>query len=184
MVGIDDDHVHQESGRAETRVPCQIAPDDPVVQFLAAVILDGWRTADLTVDFLARPNGKRAKAPESPPPPVSLESEFPDNPSHDLLRDLGAALRIAEWERAGLKEHLPAELPTAAESLCRVFQGREGSVQYIPGSIAEKQFEAWLGHFALHAYETLGRDVLVDDGRVDVDSFLECLAAFLLDSIT
>jgi hypothetical protein len=93
--------------------PVTLAPADrPAADLIASIIQDAGFMAELTVHYLDRlgllPAPKRRVTD-----PVALPGEF--------LLELAAALRLALWERAGLRDRLDPGLPPAAQALADLF---------------------------------------------------------------
>jgi hypothetical protein len=151
-------------------------PDEGVVHFWAAVIREAWRAADTTARLRANVRGQEAKQPVSPPVPLPVVVA---HPVHDRLRDLGAALRFAHWDKAGLTEFLPADVPTASEAIDRARKAGRDEGTDVPGKLAEEQLDIWLRHFAWDAPEILGADVVKRDDPASSDEFVDRLAEFL-----
>ena len=87
-------------------------PDRSAVELIEAIIRDAEFMADLTASFLDQlgflpPLKQRRKEP------VALPCEF--------LLELAAVLRLALWERAGLRDRLGRDLPPAEQALDDLF---------------------------------------------------------------
>ena len=154
------------------------APDQrsAVVRLLASIILEAWVKADRVADLLAQAPGLKKKRPD-PRAPIFLEES--SVPLADALCDFGAVLRLADWERAGFRSHLPSDLPTAAEALTELRKSRNGTGDHRPGQLSARQLDVWLTHFAWSAPETIGKDVLVDLPSLNHHELLAELARFL-----
>ena len=151
--------------------------DRAVVDLLAAIVMEAERSADLVAGLLGPWLGVKVQKPTGPNPGLVGEGS-PDNAENaEALRDLSAALRIAEWERAGLSPHLPKDLPQLDQA------GKQlKAIRFSPntaGDLADMQLSVWFTHFAHHAYETIGADVVsLKASAVDAE-MIEQLADFL-----
>jgi hypothetical protein len=152
--------------------------DSAVCELLANVILEAWRTADLVASMYATARGEELSFPGTPPA-IPRESDLPRGPGIDRLRDLGAAIRINQWEQAGLKPYLPPDLSSSAEAIGRVFGEPQNSDALEPGELADEQLSVWLTHFIWEARETLGADVVNVADQDDIMAFADQLAEFL-----
>jgi hypothetical protein len=96
-----------------------------------------------------------------------------------ITLDLGAALRIKEWEKTELRQHIAADLPAGDDALRSVRDELLGFEA--PEWLAAKVFSAWMRSFAIFGRVHLNADVIlsdVDNGEFD-DNALERLADFL-----
>ena len=95
-----------------------------VQRFIEAILHDAIYMADITAEFLKaqgyRPSRKKVdtqglllKVEPSKMSPVILRA-------HGFLLNLAATLRLATWERAGLRSELPPDLPTVDEAFQRL----------------------------------------------------------------
>ncbi len=155
-----------------------------VQRFLEAVIRDAYYMADLTAAFLEaqgfHPKRKRASS-------VSAVAE--DSPTmtraHGVLLNLAAALRIASWERAGLRSELPADLPASSEAFQNLMPSEvPGSSQDAPvtAELSERVFRTWLQRFSRSSRAALSTDVLLPANTVSEDELLDALADFLWEN--
>ena len=147
--------------------------------------------ADMTAAFLKayghQPSRKRAdtqglllKADPSKMSPIMLQA-------HGFLLNLAAALRIASWERAGLRSELPADLPTADEAFQRLWpyeiSTTPESGAIIP-ELAAQVFQAWLHLFSRSSRASLGTDIVLPIHAVAEvkDKLLDALADILFEN--
>jgi hypothetical protein len=109
----------------------------------------------------------------SPDRPIRLPSSF--------LMDLGAALRLLDWEQAGIRVHLDAGLPTAEQLLCDILEsvtGVRSSPSTLPlGTLTCRVVALFAERFSWHGRKELAADVIVDEA--DEEDILETLADFL-----
>ena len=97
--------------------------------------------------------------------------------AHAFQLNLGAALRIGCWERAGLIEYLPDDLPGYLEALQiagRVGTGQTEDTYALPRRI----FRAWAFWFVHHS-EAIKQDVVLDLSALDADQLINELADLL-----
>jgi hypothetical protein len=104
--------------------------------------------------------------------PIPLTSAF--------LLELGAALRLLEWERRGLSAHLDAGLPPSGRALREAF--RHLVAPPVPpdppgDTLAYRVMVLFAERFAWAGREELGADVAL--GEADEEALLEELADFL-----
>ncbi|MCH7727075.1 MAG: hypothetical protein IH991_11410 [Planctomycetes bacterium] len=151
--------------------------DSSVCELLANVILEAWRTADSVASVYATARGEELSFPATPPA-IPSESDLPNGPEIDRMRDLGAAMRINQWEQAGLKPYLPPEMFSSAEAIRQVGEP-QNSDALEPGELADEQLSVWLTHFIWEARETLGADVVNVADQDDIEAFADQLAEFL-----
>ena len=122
-------------------------------QAIAALVENALYQADLVGRFL---NAVRHQLPASKQKePIALPADF--------LLELGAALRLAMWERQGFRPYLP-DFPSAETAIVELVQ-RCWPDQTGPStgeSILRRVLETWFGHFAWSGLEELGVDVLLD----------------------
>jgi hypothetical protein len=113
------------------------------------------------------------------PPPEQRRNQPVVLPAGFLL-DLGAALRLACWEHEGLRDYLPADLPSAQPSLDRLLESlRTGQEDPETPSAAllRQVLLTWFTCFAWSCLEELGADVLL--AQADDEQVLQQLADFL-----
>ena len=90
-----------------------------------------------------------------------------------FLLELPAALRIAIWERAGLKDRLGIEYPPASRAIAEIFD-RYAAAQGPPaGDYADVVMDVFKATHARLARDELGVDVAIDE------TLLVALAEFL-----
>ncbi len=154
------------------------ARDAAVVEFLAAVILEGWRKADAVAALAATTRGQDSEPPMEAPSIVAAD-EVPAGPIADLVSGVGAALRIAQWERAGLRPFLPAELPAAVDAFRSILHERQDLKTHQPADLADVQLSVWLKHFAWHAGEILGSEIVQFGCPIESEALIDRLAEFL-----
>jgi len=152
--------------------------DAAVVEFLAAVILEGWRKADAVAALATTARGQKFQPPMEAPSILPAD-EVPAEPIAELVSDVGAALRIAQWERAGLRPFLPSELPAATDAIRSIQHERQDPETHQPADLADVQLSVWLKHFAWHAGETLGSEVVQFGCPVESEAIVDRLAEFL-----
>jgi len=148
---------------AYTLPPC---PDVPP-ELVTAIVEDAARDADHVGLFL-RTIGLEG----SPHCPIHLPAAF--------LLDLGAALRLLEWERRGLQVHLEVGLPSAKQALRDVFQAfaaPSGPAVAPARSLTYRVMILFVERFAWNARVELDADITLDEP--EEDQLLEALADFL-----
>jgi len=138
-------------------------------ELVAAVAEDAARDADRVGQFL-----RTLGLGGSPDRPVRLPAAF--------LLELGAALRLGDWEQRGLQVHREAGLPSAQQALRDVFQASSTS----PGPAAAPHERLvyrivvlFAERFAWNARVELDADIALDEA--DEEQLLEGLADFLWD---
>lgn len=136
-------------------------------RLVAAVARQAERQADLTVAALDA-SGLFPKLSE-----LQLPAAF--------LLDLGATLQIGVWERQGLREHLPADLPSyrdaAADLARRATEGPSAFSGLDSARLSRRVMQVGVELFAWAGEEFLQADIIVGD--VDEESFVDLLAEFL-----
>ena len=108
----------------------------------------------------------------SPDHPVRLPAAF--------LLDLGAALRLLDWELGGLHVHRDAGLPPAEQALHDAFRGlveSAGANGAADRDLARRVVALFAARLAWHGRPELGAEVALD--HLDEDAMLDALAAFL-----
>jgi hypothetical protein len=128
-----------------------------------AVASQAESDAELVVAFL-----DEIGLPASPDKPVGLPGAF--------LLDLGAALRMAEWERAGLRAHLEAGLAPACQALDEASRLLRDHTDHGP-SLAHRVMVVFVERFAWHGRSDWNAAVVLDS-IVD-DAALDAVAEFL-----
>jgi hypothetical protein len=150
------------------------AADRAVVDFLASIIRDAQFMADLTARYLDRLLGILPPTKKRGGEPIAFPPEF--------LLELGAVLRLAVWERAGLRDRLDPALPPAEQALVDLlarFGLAPGRTRAAGGGtgLAMQVFQAALRRLAHDGRGELDVDIVLeapDDGVL-----LEALADFL-----
>jgi hypothetical protein len=145
------------------------SPDNFPSTLIQAVTRDAERDADNVGVFLDH-LGLR-------PPPgqlLPLPAAF--------LLDLGTALRLLLWERAGLHLHEVAGLPPARQALHDVLRSLRlyatGALPLdAPATLAPRVLAAFVDHFAWHGRAELDADMLLS--ATEEDAVLDALADFL-----
>ena len=97
-----------------------------------------------------------------------------------FLFELAGVLRLAYWEKLGLKDHLPSQLPSAAEALDDLLGRWSGNMPHpvrASAPILDQVLHTWFARFAWSGLEELEADVVLDDA--DEEELLEALADFL-----
>ena len=152
-----------------------------VEKFLEAVIRDAHYKAKLAAAFLKecgfRPSKGRSNSTPSLP-----EGHRTRQRAECVLLNLGAAMQILAWERAGLRSELPPDLPTAEEAFQKLLPeetfGDEENTPVVP-ELSMKVFRTRLQRFSRSSRATLNADVLLPAKSVSKDELLDALADFL-----
>jgi hypothetical protein len=134
-----------------------------IMSMLANAEADADRVAALLKGRGRKIPGKTATEPKSVHPAA-----------REALLLLAAAIRLRQWERAGLTTRLPDSLPSAADALDAI---GEVAHQSPPSSIPLQVFKNWHQFFAETAPAELRADVLVEP--INGAALIEDLAAFL-----
>ena len=150
-------------------------------KFLEAAVRDAYYMADMTAAFLKsqgyRPSRKKADIQNMLPAdsPTMLRARA-------VLLNLAAALRIASWERAGLRSELPADLPTSSEAFQRLLPPEipdsPESKPVVP-ELGLQVFQTWLQRFSRSSRAALGTDIVLPIHTVTTDELLDALADVL-----
>ncbi len=148
-----------------------------VEKFIEAVIRQARYQADLAAAFLLasgyRPCNKQLD------PQHSLPEDHPTRQrAEHFLLNLGAAMQIAAWERAGLRPELPADLPTAEEAF-RNALATGAEKPHLELELQSRVFRTWLQLFSRSSRRALGADILLPVSAVSEDELLEALADLL-----
>jgi len=153
-----------------------------VERFVDAVIRNARYKAQLAAAFLEscgiRPKKKRANS-DSPLP----EDSATRMRAECFLLNLGAAMQILAWERAGLRSELPTDLPTIAEAFRNLMPAEAPSPSdntTTKPELSMKVFRIWLQRFSRSSRSALSTDVLLPVNAVSEDKLLDELADFLL----
>jgi hypothetical protein len=153
---------------------------EQVLRFVAAIILNAQRKAEMTIEML-----KNLGYPvQSKRVPVDLSTfKIPRGPEAEWLSNLGAALQVGSWERAGLLEQLPENtVPSFSAAVRQLAPGHGANAadpEEAPGDLNRQVLQAWLAHFALAAQSSLGVDIVVKKDNLPADDLLEALADLL-----
>jgi hypothetical protein len=155
-----------------------------VERYLVAVTRDAQYMADTVADFLEA-QGIRPRQNRSGDSCALPQKGETTTPVHAFLLNLAAALRIAMWERAGLRSELPADLPSSREAFQNLvpaesFHSSTGSSA--TPALAQTVFRTWLEQFSRSSRATLGTDVLLDAAGLSEDELLDALADFLYEN--
>ncbi len=143
---------------------------------IEATIRDAHHAADLVTVALREAGYKSAKRRKD------SEEKAAEGPmihkAKVMLLNLGATLRIAEWERAGVKSCLPATLPDSLEALGEIIPDDGVKLDTSqPFSVAV--LKTLLTRFTLSGRAELGADVLLECAGLDKDELLDALADLL-----
>ena len=143
-------------------------PEFPL-DLVTAVAGDADRDADRVALFLQALGLK-----PSPARPLALPAAF--------LLELGAALRLLEWERRGLSAHTDAGLPPSGQALreaLRHLDIPELAARTLGDTLTYRVMVLFAERFAWAGREELDADVAL--GEADEDALLDALADFLWD---
>ena len=142
---------------------------------IEATIRDAHHAADLVTAVLRdtgyQPAKRRSDSDEETAEGPAMQK------AKAMLLNLGATLRIAEWERAGVKSRLPHTLPGSSEALRAIMPNDQKQVG--PPRLTAKVLETLLKSFALSGRAKLGADVLLECEGLEEDALLDVLADFL-----
>jgi hypothetical protein len=155
--------------------------EDALLEFVAAIVENAFRKAEMSV-ALFKQNGYPLSARKEPVDICHIKR--PREPMAVMWSNLGAALQLGTWERAGLTEWLPAgSVPNFATALKEVFDPLERDATHGSGGPSQKLnsrvFRTWLENFSLSAQKELGVDILITKPRRPKIDFLSALADFL-----
>jgi hypothetical protein len=158
-----------------------------VENFLAVVIRDAQFMANMTAAFLEnhdiRPGKKQVKSAVYPTKgSMTLENPMEDTRANAFLCNLGAALRIASWERTGLQPVLPADLPSSSEAFRNIVPPEMcGITEDVPDASEpyQKVLRIWLQQFSRSSHFSLGTDVYLSINTVEEDKLLDAVADLL-----
>jgi len=164
-----------------------------VQRFLEAMIRDAIYMADITADFLeacgCRPSRKKGDTDNVPLEIHPMPKMSPImRQAHGFLSNLAAALRIASWERAGLRSELPPDLPTTDEAFQRLLPSEisdSSEGELVEPELSAQVFNTWLQRFSRSSRASLGTDIVfppIHAVAEDEDTLLDALADFLLKS--
>jgi hypothetical protein len=145
-------------------------------RFIAAVVSEAHYVADLVAAFL-KAHGY------TPHEPSAAEPRFSDGPlirqAKGTLLNLGAALRLWQWENAGLRGHLPKTLPSSTDAFRNVVPPKEAEQRVPPLALAV--FDTWVREFCRGGRAVLGTDVILKQDSLCEEHLLDALADFLWD---
>ena len=150
------------------------ATDQQCIEVTDLFIQEAEHMSALVASFLDRLESVRSPQ-ECERSPISLPREF--------SIELGAILRIAQWESDGLLDPTESELPGAADAyenlLQRCIQKPESfSTERVGSSLLLQVLKFSVGQLSWNASRELGADVVV--GQVDdIETYLEAFAEFL-----
>jgi len=162
----------------QTKSVVDAAERQAVTEYVAAVILEAWRQADLVAQLLHRVLG-HDHMPATDTAGILAKSDLPVGPAVDFLLDLGALARVAECEDAKLSRHLPADFPAADEIRDEMRNALQGTSRYSSTGISRRLLVTWLACFAWDGRNVLGGDVVVQGSPMESEDVIERLAEFL-----
>jgi hypothetical protein len=139
------------------------------MSLIRATVREAEVVADLIIAFLRGEQGALA-----PGAPLELPGGF--------LRELGAVLRLATWEAAGLRQSIDPTLPTAESAYLDLLERAIKAPETYdesdrPGSLAPRVLMASVRRLARDAPEGFAGDVVIDPHSDD--AALDALAEFL-----
>jgi hypothetical protein len=97
--------------------------------------------------------------------------------------EFAAVLEIGLWEHKGLRRHISVDLPSydqAADEL--IARCRKGPKEFEgPDStpLSSLVLHVWIDYFAWDGPDTLGAEIVLDEGDEDDDDFINLLAEFV-----
>jgi len=99
-----------------------------------------------------------------------------------FLLEFSAILQLGMWERQGLRQFLPADIPSFLDSARQLGQrARKGSGEFEGANAAplsRQVLQTWIDHFAWEGPDLLQAEIVV--GEVDdEDGFADLLAGFI-----
>jgi hypothetical protein len=130
---------------------------------IEAVASQAESDADLVLAFL-----NEIGIHPTPDCPVGLPPGF--------LLDLGAALRLLEWERVGVRSHLQDGLPPARRALTEAFRFHQERPDRGP-SLSQRVMVLFVERFAWHGRRDWNAAIVLDS--LDDDAALDAVAEFL-----
>jgi hypothetical protein len=140
------------------------SPDSPA-RLIEAIVAEAWADADRVAALL-----QKFDPPDSTSSPMSI--------GRDLALFLGAFLRLAEWERLGLRIHLDAGLPTASRAFADAHRSavESGTIPWA-GELWASVWKLFFRRCAWHGRSEFGVTVALD--FLDEAAALDALAEFL-----
>lgn len=156
-----------------------------VARFLEAVIRDAYFMADLTAACLTASGYRPAESSLTTRTPIP--DDYPAVQQwQGFLLNLAAALRIYAWEQAGLKNVLPADLPSSTEAFGSLIpaetSGSSENCQTIVTPLCQRVFRVWLERFSRASRGAIATDILLPTNTISEDAFLENLADLLWEN--
>jgi hypothetical protein len=137
-----------------------------------AVVSRAEYVATLTGECLSA-TGLLPKTDETPTEPVRLPGGF--------LLELGAVLQMAVWERAGIRTHIDAGLPSfeeaAADLAHRASENVASFDRFHSATLLSRIFPLWIERLAWSGPELFKAEMQLD--AVEEDAFVNGLAEFL-----
>lgn len=140
--------------------------DESVVDILVAFIRDAEQLAELTGDYLIRQG--------------LHDEDCRRGLSSDVLLELGAVLRIRQWETAGIKDAIQPALPTSEAALTDLAHRLQTQPEQFGGGESTLLLQvviAWWQGCAHPAEPTLDVDIALTE--IPRDQLLACLARLL-----
>ena len=158
-------------------------PDDlRAARAVEAVVCEAHYMADLTVAFLRgagyRPRRNRKKSGAAEP-----EDSGSIGQAKGFLLNLAAAIRIAVWEHAGFRPHLPSDVHSLSEASRHLIpppsnEPAADTSSTVP-ELARTVFRVQAQQFLHSGRKELGTDVLLPLQAPSEDELLEGLADLL-----
>lgn len=153
------------------------AQNRSVEKFIEAVIRQAHHQAELAAAIL-HASGYRPCRRQPNPEHLLPEGHPTRQRAECLLLNLGAAMQISAWERAGLRPELPGDLPTAEEAFQNLLPGDSVNAPVV-SELSLKVFRTWLQRFSRSSRGALGTDIVLRGAAVCEDELLEALADLL-----
>lgn len=139
---------------------------------IQAVIARAEYVARLTGEFLSA-TGLFPETDATSTEPVRLPGGF--------LLELGAVLQLGVWERAGIRLHIDAGLPSVEEAAADLARRASENVGEFHGldaaRLLKRVLPLWVERFAWGGPERFGMELEID--AAEEDAFIEELAEFL-----
>jgi hypothetical protein len=152
-----------------------------VERLLEGIIRNAHYKAHLAAAFL-NSCGYRPKKNQARTISTRQEDDSLRQRAEKFLLNLGAAMQILVWERAGLRPELPAELPTAEEAFRKLLPPEaagDSTNALVEPELSMMVFRTWLERFSHTSRETLNTDVLLPTRSISKDELLDAMADFL-----